>query len=347
MRNREGDHMKLTMRLGRASYDIILSRGALGRLGKLANLTNRRALVVTDDGVPAQYADAVLAQCVQGGAKLVLKAGEETKSLAGFETILHKLLDEGFTRRDVVVAVGGGVVGDLAGFAAACYMRGVAFINCPTTTLSQVDSSIGGKTAVDFGGVKNIVGAFYQPEIVVIDPDTLDTLPQRHYVNGLAEAVKAGLIGDEYLFELFEEDDVHEHIEEVLCRALAVKKNVVEKDEREKSLRAVLNFGHTIGHAIEAASGGALYHGECVALGMLPMIEDKLLLQRTKDVYKKLGLPTAASYDADKVTAYLRHDKKASSQKGLTVVRVPELGSYRLDKATFEEIETLVRAGLG
>ena len=173
--------MRLTMRLQEDSYDIIISRGALSRLGKVTNLMNRKVLVVTDDGVPAEYADTVLAQC-SDGVRLVLPQGESSKNLKNLETVLSALLSNEFTRRDAVVAVGGGVIGDLAGFAAACYMRGIAFINCPTTTLSQIDSSIGGKTAVDLNGVKNIVGAFYQPEIVVIDPDTLDTLTERHWV---------------------------------------------------------------------------------------------------------------------------------------------------------------------
>lgn len=242
--------MRLTMRLQEDSYDIIISRGALSRLGKVANLMNRKVLVVTDDGVPKAYADTVLEQC-SDGVCLVLPQGEASKNLSNLEKVLSKLLSEGFTRRDVVVAVGGGVVGDLAGFAAACYMRGIAFINCPTTTLSQIDSSIGGKTAVDLNGVKNIVGAFYQPEIVVIDPDTLDTLTERHWVNGMAEAVKAGLIGDARLFELFETED-ELPLEEILYRALSVKKRIVEQDEREASVRAALNFGHTTGHAIES-----------------------------------------------------------------------------------------------
>ena len=347
VRTKEGeDHsMKLTMRLGPRSYDIILSRGALGRLGQLANLMNRRVLVVTDDGVPAQHADTVLAQCTQGW-KLVLPQGEASKSFAGLERITRALLEQGFTRGDVVVAVGGGVVGDLAGFAAAVYMRGIAFINCPTTTLSQIDSSIGGKTAIDLAGAKNVVGAFHQPELVVVDPDTLATLPRRHYVNGLAEAVKAGLIADEALFELFEEGDVERDIEEILCRALVVKKNVVEQDERDKNVRACLNFGHTLGHAIESASGMDLLHGECVALGMLPMIDDKALRKRTIALYKKLGLPASIRYDGEKVGAFLAHDKKLGAGGKVTLVRVGELGSYYLEKVPLADVRALVGSGI-
>ena len=283
--------MKLTMRLGVRSYDIIIKQGGLSRVGQLINL-NRRVLVVSDTGVPEAYLKTVLAQCREG-VPVVLPQGEGTKSLECFGQLLTVMLEHGFTRGDAVLALGGGVVGDLAGFAAASYMRGVTFINCPTTTLSQIDSSIGGKTAINLAGTKNTVGAFYQPSLVVADPDTLKSLPERHFINGLAEAVKAGLIADEGLFELFETEDAHEKIEEIVYRSLVMKKNVVERDEREAGLRATLNFGHTLGHAIESANHlGGLYHGECVALGMLPMIEDASLRRRTRAVYKKLGLPS-------------------------------------------------------
>ena len=167
--------------------------------------------------------------------------------------------------------------------------------------------------------------------------DLFDSIKRMDY----DEAVKAGLIGDEYLFELFEEDDVHEHIEEVLCRALAVKKNVVEKDEREKGLRAALNFGHTIGHAIEAASGGALYHGECVALGILPMIESKALQKRVRAVYRRLGLPTRTTYDKEKVLAEMLHDKKAQGGQ-ITVIKVPGLGCWRAETIPVEGLRPLL-----
>ena len=178
-------------------------------------------------------------------------------------------------RGDLVVAVGGGVVGDLAGFAASIYMRGVDFINCPTTTLSMIDSSIGGKTAVDLGDTKNIVGTFWQPKLVIVDPDTLSTLPQRHFVNGLAEAVKAALLADPELFSLFEQGDVDARIDEIIYRCLRFKKNIVEQAETEQGMRKALNFGHTLGHGIEAVRGikgrrtTGLYHGECVGLGIL------------------------------------------------------------------------------
>ena len=336
--------MKLTMRLGERSYDIIVKAGGLGRVGQLINL-DRRALIVTDTGVPAEYARTVAAQC--GKAKIVtVEQGEGSKSIAGFEQVLTAAMDAGLTRSDVVIAVGGGVVGDLAGFAAASYMRGVDFINCPTTTLAQIDSSIGGKVAVNLGHTKNLVGAFWQPKLVVADTAALDTLTPRHYANGLAEAVKAGLIADADLFELFETEDAREHIEEIITRSLVVKKNIVERDERENGPRAALNFGHTLGHAIESLEGlGGLYHGECVALGMLPMIDDSKLRQRARAVYKKLGLPSRVSYDGDALMEYLRRDKKSGAE-GVKTARVRELGQHYFQFAGFDELRALAKEGV-
>ena len=336
--------MKLTMRLGPRSYDIILRRGALGRVGQLVNL-GRKVLVVTDSGVPQQYLSTVLAQCPHG-VPVVLEQGEATKSMATIEHLCTIMLQHGFGRTDAVLALGGGVVGDAAGFAAACYMRGIDFINCPTTTLSQVDSSIGGKVAINLGDTKNIVGAFWQPRLVVADTAALDTLTPRHYANGLAEAVKSGLIADAELFELFETQDAHEKIEEIITRSLVVKKNIVERDEREGGPRAALNFGHTLGHAVESFEGlGGLYHGECVALGMLPMIDDSALRQRLRAVCKKLGLPARVDYDGDRVLDYIRRDKKAGGE-GVKTVRVREAGQYYFEYATFDELRALAKEGI-
>ena len=293
----------LHMELGARGYDIVIERGCLAKAGGLLDL-NRRVLIVTDEGVPALYAQTVAAACKEPLVVTVAQ-GEGSKSLAVLEALLTAMLDAGFTRNDCVCAVGGGVCGDLAGFAAASYMRGVDFYNLPTTLLSQVDSSIGGKTAVNLGAVKNIVGAFWQPKRVLIDPDTLQTLPARESACGMAEAVKTALIGDAALFERFEAGAVEP--ETVIMRSLAVKKRVVEHDERESGLRKTLNFGHTIGHAVEAVTG--LPHGECVAMGMLPMCSDAVRA-RLLPVLRRLGLPTQARADPEAVFAELLHDKK-------------------------------------
>ena len=307
---------KLTMNLGERSYDIIIKSGSLENLYQFARL-DRRVAVVTDSGVPAQYAQRVADQC-KDARIITVPQGEASKSFKILESVLRQMLDFGMGRGDLVVAVGGGVVGDLAGFAASIYMRGIDFINCPTTTLSMIDSSIGGKTAVDLGDTKNIVGAFWQPKLVIVDPDTLSTLPRRHYINGLAEAVKASLLADPELFAIFEKGDIDAQIGEIICRSLRFKKGIVEQDETEHGMRKALNFGHTIGHGIEAVKGikgrrtVGLFHGECVALGMLPMIESKALQKRVRAVYRRLGLPVRTTYNKEKVLAYMQHDKKAS-----------------------------------
>ncbi|MDO5479698.1 MAG: 3-dehydroquinate synthase family protein, partial [Clostridia bacterium] len=212
--------------------------------------------------------------------------GEENKNFETYKTVLSALTENGFTRTDCVVAVGGGVVGDLAGFAASSYMRGIDFYNIPTTVLSQIDSSIGGKTAIDFYGYKNIIGAFHQPKKVIIDADVTKTLTKRQIVSGLAEAVKMAATSDKELFSIFENGDYEEHFDEIIEKSLMIKKAVVEEDVDEKGLRKVLNFGHTVGHAIESNAGlGRFYHGECVALGMLYMA-DKEAKERIINVLK-------------------------------------------------------------
>ncbi|MBE6656585.1 MAG: 3-dehydroquinate synthase, partial [Ruminococcaceae bacterium] len=198
-------HSTLTVKTNKGSYPITIARGALSCVGELLNLS-RRVLVVTDEGVPSEYAEAV-AKAALSPTLITLPTGEGTKSLRSFEKLLSLMLKKGFTRRDCVVAVGGGVVGDLAGFAASAYMRGIDFYNIPTTLLSQVDSSIGGKVAVNLDGIKNCVGAFYPPTAVVIDPDVLKTLPHRQVASGLTEALKMSMTHDEALFELFEKGE--------------------------------------------------------------------------------------------------------------------------------------------
>ena len=199
----------IPMNLGADSYDITLERGTLRKAGEILNL-RRKVMIVTDDGVPEQWPGTLAEQCEEAEI-FRMQAGEKSKNLDTFREVLRRMLAFGMRRGDCVTAVGGGVPGDLAGFSAACYMRGIDFYNCPTTVLSQVDSSIGGKTAVDLDGIKNIVGAFYQPKAVLIDPDVLSTLPPRQTANGLAEAVKMALCFDEKGFELFEREDPSEH----------------------------------------------------------------------------------------------------------------------------------------
>ncbi len=316
-------------------YSIHIEQGGLHRAGACLKL-DRRVLVVTDDGVPAAYAAAVADACKQARV-VTLPTGEKSKSFAGYQQLLRAMLATDMGRGDCVVAVGGGMVGDLAGFAAATYMRGIAFYNVPTTLLSQVDSSIGGKTAIDMDGVKNIVGAFHQPEAVLIDPDVLMTLPQRQISAGLAESVKMAMTCDAALLTFLERcGDLTEALPEIIARSLAIKKKIVEEDPQEKGLRRVLNFGHTVGHAIESSYGGALLHGECVALGMLPMCAPALR-PRLERLLKRCGLSTEVKAAPETLLPWLRHDKKSQSG-GVTVVRVEEAGTFRFETMTPEEI---------
>lgn len=331
--------MTIHIDLGERGYDIELSRGAVKRAGELIRIRDRRVLVVTDDGVPSEYADAVLSQ-TDKGLKLVIPQGEESKSFPYLEKLLSEMLENGFTRHDAVVAVGGGVVGDLSGFAAACYMRGIDFYNIPTTLLSQVDSSIGGKTAIDFHGVKNIIGAFYQPKKVIIDPDVLSTLPQRQLSNGLAESIKMALTFDGELFGMFENGDAYGNIDKVIEKSLLIKKHVIECDEKEAGLRKVLNFGHTVGHGIESTKTPELYHGECVALGMLPMCSEDIR-ERLLKILSRAGLPTSCDIDIKKVMEAVAHDKKGASD-GIDAVTVEKAGTYKINKLSLSQIEERV-----
>jgi 3-dehydroquinate synthase len=225
-------------------------------------------------------------------------------------------------------------------------MRGIDFYNIPTTVLSQVDSSVGGKTAINFGGVKNIIGAFYQPKAVLIDPETLKTLSERHFSNGLAEAVKMALTFDKDFFALFEEDDPMEKIDLIIEKSLLAKKKVVEEDEKEAGLRKVLNFGHTLAHAIESESfrtSDPYYHGESVALGMIPMCSKKVR-ERLVPVLEKLSLPTKWEGDRESLVEALSHDKKMSG-KDITLVRVDEVGSFYMEKIPFRDFAEKVRGG--
>lgn len=315
----------------------MLEAGSLQKAGEYLDL-DRRALIVTDDGVPEEYARDVTAQC---RAPLVIRLprGESSKSLDVYGSLLGAMLQSGFTRSDCVVAVGGGMIGDLAGFTAASYMRGVDFYNIPTTVLSQVDSSVGGKTAVNLDGVKNVVGAFYQPKKVLMDTDTLGTLSQRQIAGGLAEAIKMALTSDAELFTFFETEQATDNLPVIIERSVRIKKAIVEQDEKDHDLRRILNFGHTIGHGIESCDSG-LYHGECVALGMIPMCGPPVR-QRLLTVLERLGLPVSCDLDADRVYQAMLHDKKAASGQ-INVVRVDSVGSCRIEPAAPETLRDAI-----
>ena len=333
--------MELTVRLPEREYKITVGGGALSEINKHFNL-ERKAFIVTDSGVPREYAEKVLTAC-KSGMIYTVPMGEGSKSIATLEAVLTAMLDFKMTRTDCVVAVGGGVVGDLAAFAAASYMRGIDFYNVPTTLLAAVDSSIGGKCGVNLSGVKNAVGAFYQPRGVLVDTKTFKTLTSRLFAEGLAEAIKMALTSDEELFETLSECDVNDsNIEDIIIRSLRIKADVVMKDEKETGLRKILNFGHTLGHCIEACEGlSGLYHGECVALGMLPLCEDNVR-DILKATLERHGLKTAWQGDIDKALSYVSHDKKSDGGT-LSVITVAKIGECEIKKMTTDEFKKLIK----
>ena len=337
--------MKLTVNLGPRSYDVILKRGCLQNAYQFIHL-GRKVAVITDEGVPPQYAQLVAEQCRECRI-LTVKQGETHKNLQTLASLLQQMLDFGMGRTDLVIAVGGGVVSDLAGLAASMYMQGIDFVNCPTTTLAMMDAAIGGKSAVHLGSALNAAGAFHQPKLVLVDPDTLATLPPRHYANGLAEAVKAALCFDPVLFDLLENGDVHTQIETIIYRCLTIQKNLAEQDETQQGASCALYFGHTLGSGIEAVKGNhgrrttGLYHGECVALGMLPMIENKALQKRTRAVLRRFGLPTRCTYDKERVLNEIFRYQSEQDQT-FTLIRVPGLGCWQAERISAAQLRSIL-----
>jgi 3-dehydroquinate synthase len=301
----------LTVNLGDRSYPIHVGAGLLERAGELLRQAGVRGkvAVVTNPTVAQLYLDALheaLANAEFDVTPILLPDGEEHKNLKSLVSIYDRLISERFERKSCVLALGGGVVGDIAGFAAATYLRGVSYVQVPTTLLAQVDSSVGGKTGINHESGKNLIGAFYQPKLVLIDVAALRTLPHRELVAGLAEVIKYGIIQDPALFQLLELKmekllgSDRDLLSQVIADSCAIKARVVEADEREDDYRAVLNFGHTIGHALEAVTGyRQLLHGEAVAVGMVKAVAlsvqqgfcDKASFNRVVALVRKAGLP--------------------------------------------------------
>lgn len=329
--------MILNVTMEDRNYDVVIERNSLEKIEQLIDL-NRKVLIVTDDGIPSCYIQTVLQKCKEGFV-YTIKQGEASKNFSNFEKILDFMIDKQFIRTDCVIAIGGGVVGDLAGFVSSTYMRGITFYNVPTTLLSQVDSSVGGKTAIDKNGIKNIVGAFYPPHKVIIDPNVLKTLDKRQLHSGLVEAIKMGATSDKELFELIKNsDNLMNDIDEIIFKSISVKKRVVEEDPKEKGIRRILNFGHTVGHAIESSGQFDDYlHGECVGIGMLYFSSDEVK-QEITNVLKKFNLPINCNINKDKLLEYMLLDKKRSDDK-LLIIFVSEIGSFAINAATIEEVK--------
>ncbi len=341
--------------LGKDSYRIEIERGLLDHVGeKLKSLTKAEKIaVITDHNVRRLYGEKIRRVLKEAGFDvkvIAIPAGESSKNLRVLGDVLEAMAGFDMSRSDAVVTFSGGVPGDLGGFAAASYMRGIPFFQIPTTILAQIDSSVGGKVAVDLPAGKNLAGAFYQPKGVFIDPDLLHTLPTRYIHDGLAEAVKYGCIGDRELFELFEnlrsEEDLEEKMEEIILRSVLQKVKFVEEDQFDNGSRQMLNFGHTIGHAIERYFHYNTYtHGEAVAIGMslLTARTEKLGIteagstERLLAVLKKLSLPTSIGVAAEDLIPHILHDKKRRG-KEITLVTMDTIGKASLAKVATDRL---------
>ncbi len=350
--------------LGARSYDIVIGsdilRDASVRIAQQLKLTH--AIVITDDNVETPHAIAVAESLADAEASvdlMVIEAGETSKSASMADTLWNQLLEANADRKTVIVAVGGGVIGDLAGFIAATYTRGLRFVQVPTTLLAQVDSSVGGKVAINLPGAKNMVGAFWQPSGVIIDTRVLASLPQREYQAGLGEVIKYGVIEDAEFFAYLEQnvDAILAREDEVLrylvARCCQLKAKVVEQDEREESgRRAILNYGHTFGHALEAATRYTqLLHGEAVAIGMLCAsrlaeslgLVDAALTNRQRQLLTKFALPVdVPAVDFDVVMEAMQQDKKVAHGK-LRLVLPTRMGHVDLRDGVSED---LIRAAI-
>lgn len=349
--------IKHTINLKDRSYPIFITTG-FEELGKaiLSFKAGKKVLLVTDENINRHYSEICMKQLEESGFEVykhVLVPGEENKTLETVYGIYKKLIEYKLDRSSTLIALGGGVVGDIAGFAAATYMRGINFVQLPTSLLAQADSSVGGKTGVDFDGHKNAVGAFYQPKLVYMNVNTIKTLPAREISAGLAEVIKHGFIMDAEFCEYLSDNarkifSFDENVLQFLAkRNCSIKGQVVEQDEREDDLRAVLNLGHTIGHAIETAQNFELLHGECVAIGIVGAFRlsnymDVLpepVIEQVKAVLVKLGLPVSLpGMDVEKVYEQIFYDKKVKDNK-LKFVLPRRIGE--VFQCTIEDTELL------
>jgi len=314
-----------------------------------AGFTDKKTCIITDSNTKKLYLDTIseiAEKCFSEVFEFSFEAGEKSKNLDIISEFYKFFIQKGLDRKSVLIALGGGVVGDMTGFAAATYMRGVKFIQIPTTLLSQVDSSVGGKVGVDFFGNKNMIGAFYQPEFVYINVKTLNTLPCEQVAAGMAEAIKYGYIIDKDFLDYFKNNMQKikelspEEIKQVIYTSCKAKSYVVSEDEKESGLREILNFGHTFGHSVESLSNFELLHGECVAIGMMAAL--KLSLDRgyinqsdlnfARELFEFFGLPIKADgFDKDKVFKQMFSDKKTKNNK-LNIVLLKKIGCAYTEK---------------
>ncbi len=351
--------------LAQRAYPIFITAGLLHEVGRdlKERAVGKRYIVIADDRVAALYGEALLASLHGSGLDaqlLEFPNGEGSKHLATVTDLARRLAQLNVDRKDALIALGGGVTGDITGFLAAIYMRGIPFVQVPTTLLAQVDSSVGGKTGVDIPEGKNLVGSFYQPQAVFIDSTVLHSLPDAELLNGLAEVIKYGVIYDRDFFDFLARNRVAilerdlSVIEEVIASCCTIKAKVVEADEREADLRRILNFGHTIGHAVEAASDFTLAHGSAVAIGMVAVSEIAVAkglfaaeeADRLRELIDAYGLPVAipAGLDRQRMKEYLKTDKKSVGGRPFYVLPT-SIGTVTISDDVAEELVDRVFAG--
>ena len=344
--------MELVVDLGERSYPIIIEDNLLDRIDEEIQkvFKGNKVFILTDENVNKFYGDRISSKLLEAGydvRSLALPAGEETKSFFTLPEVYNALLDFNLTRSDLIITLGGGVIGDLGGFVASTYLRGVSFVQIPTSLLAQVDSSVGGKVAVDLEKGKNLVGSFYHPKLVLIDPLVLKTLEKRFLIDGMAEVIKYGCIKDNTLFEYLNDTEVIEvinNIGTIIHRCCDIKRGVVEKDEKDTGERMLLNFGHTIGHAIEQYYNYSKYtHGEAVAIGMYNIsliseergITEEGTSKKIKNILEKYNLPYDMDIDIENILDTMNLDKKKLGKK-LNVILLKKIGESEIYKTTNE-----------
>lgn len=328
--------MKLNVNLKDKSYEVIVERGIIKNITPYVDI-EKKFLIVSDDRIPNVYINTIKKQLRKVDV-FIFPHGENNKSLKNYQLVIDKLIQGDYSRKDYIIALGGGVVTDLAGFVASTYKRGMNLINIPTTTLAMVDASVGGKVALNFDKLKNVIGSFYHPNCILIDIDTLETLPKRHYINGVIEALKTGMIGDKELYNIFFNGDYRDHIEEIIYRSLQYKIKIVEQDEKEENIRKVLNFGHTFGHAYETYFLMKNYlHGEAVALGIVTISKDKPYLEDIKKIFTKWGIKLNINVEKDKIINIIRNDKKCDDDI-VDLIIVDEIGKSKIVPTKIEDL---------
>lgn len=333
------------------NYDILVEKGLINDTGKLVKevLRGKRALIVTDNVVDKFYTETVKKSLEKENiitSVCVLENGETNKNIESIYNIYSALAKNELSRKDIIIALGGGVIGDMAGYAAATWMRGIDFVQIPTTLLACVDSSVGGKTGINIKEGKNLVGAFHSPRLVIMDSDVLNTLPKREFNAGMAEVIKHAFLFDKKLLEYLENNNNNFDMDFILKRNCELKSHIVEIDYKEKKERMFLNFGHTIGHSVENAAGyGVLLHGEAVAIGVIFAIEygikkgitkDKSLLERAKNIFNKFSLPTEIPSNINLKDA-IKLDKKRSDDK-INFVFLESIGKPYVEKVSIKDI---------